>query len=101
MTNKEASIAVIGFTADDSIINKSFADSDLNPDDTYDKLNSAAIDMVAITVLVGLLQVPDVREGGFLRKYDRNSILKLLDYLYKRNNMINPLSPVVESKPVW
>jgi hypothetical protein len=96
MTNKEALIAALQLTADDSTLEKALIDQEVTGSDTYVKDNATAIDQCAIEVLQGILSTPDVSEGGYSVKYDRDAVKARLSYLLDKNGLSNSLTPKVK-----
>lgn len=79
-------------------------DRDIIPGDEYKKENAEAIDLCAIELLAGLLAEPDISEGGFSVKYDRNAIKDRLLILAKKHNateILDQYRPSVTSRSVW
>lgn len=104
MTNKEALIAVLRVNVPDNTLVKAMLDRDVAEAATYSKDNSKDIDLCAIDVLAGLLSEPDVSEGGFSIRYDRNAVKEHLLFLAKKHNVteiLNQLKPSVSSPSVW
>ncbi len=82
MTNQERLISLVGFSPDSKAVEGALTDAELNAGDTYSALNLVTIKKAAIGLLELLLSTPDTgNETGYYIKYDRNAILKRLDYL--------------------
>jgi hypothetical protein len=104
MTNKEALVAVIRVSIPETSLEKSMLDRDIIPGDGYTKDNAKDIDLCAIELLAGLLNEPDVSEGGYSVKYDRNSVKERLLMLAKKHNatdILDQFRPSVSSPSVW
>ena len=95
MTNKEALIAALQLSVDDSTLEKALIDLEVNGSGTYSKDNATAIDQCAIEVLQGILSTPDVSEGGYSVKYDRDAVERRLIYLSNKNGVDNPSRPKI------
>ncbi len=104
MTNKEALIAVLRVSVPDNTLEKALADQEVTAAGTYAKANAKSIDLCAIDVLTGLLSEPDISEGGYSIKYERDAVQQHLVILARKHNITEVLSqfkPSVNSKPVW
>jgi len=96
MTNKEALIAALQLSVDDSTLEKVLIDQEVSGSATYSKDNATAIDKCAIEVLQGILSTPDVSEGGYSVKYDRGAVERRLSYLLDKNDLSNTLKPTIK-----
>jgi hypothetical protein len=104
MTNKEALIGVLRVNVPDNTLEKALLDQGVTGASTYTANNLKSIDLAAIDVFVGLLSEPDVSEGGYSIRYDRDAVLKLVLYLAKKHNVTTVLDkfrPSVTSRNVW
>jgi hypothetical protein len=104
MTNKEALTAVIGFTVSDSLLEKALADSNLQGATVYSRDNGPAIDSMAVDVLFAAWSTPDVSEGGYSVKFDRNAMQKKIEALAGkcgRTDILTSLKPTVTGKSPW
>ena len=104
MTNKEALVAVLRITVPDASLEKAMIDREVTGTNTYTKENEKNIDLCAVDVLHGLLSEPDVSEGGYSIRFDRNAVQQRLLLLAKKHNVrevINAYKPTVTGRRVW
>lgn len=104
MTKKEALVAALQISVPDITLEKALIDNDLVGTDPYGKANELIIDTCAVTILQGLLAVPNISEGGMSVTYDRSGIEKRIQYLASKHNMTSVLSqykPSVKGSSPW
>jgi len=104
MTNKAALISELPFEVDDNMIEKSLIDNSVDGNATYAVDNAESIDMCVVKLLQRLLSEPDITEGGYSIKFDRNAAEKRLLYLAKKyglSDVVSDLTPTITSKRVW
>lgn len=104
MTIKEALAAVVGFTTEDNILDKALIDNDLTGATAYSSSVSVEVDSAAVDALFAMLSAPDISEGGYSIKYDRDAIkskLLILAERCDRDDVINQLVPTVSASSPW
>ncbi len=104
MTVKEALINIVSTPVDGGTIDLVLINSDLNGNDTYSKALSESIEKAAIEVLQSVLSSPDISEGGYSVRYDRNAIQSRLLFLARKHNradILDGVKPTVSSPSVW
>ncbi|MBU7577202.1 MAG: hypothetical protein KAF40_03995 [Flavihumibacter sp.] len=106
MTVKEALLSTIGMPVDDGNIDLVLIDHDLDGSDEYTKSLSESIGKAAIDVLLNAWNTPDVTEGGYSIKHNREAIKARLLFLankYGRTDITDLLNakPSVTGKSVW
>ncbi len=107
MNLKEALISAVNVPAADSVLEKALIDNDLNGTDSYTKDSAGAIDKIAIDVLLAAWVTPDVSEGSYSVKYDRNAIKSRLLFLAKKHDRQDVIDacgdpvPTISSPNVW
>ena len=106
MTVKEALLSTIGMPVDDGNIDLVLIDHELSDSDEYTKSLSESIGKAAIDVLLNAWNTPDVTEGGYSIKHNREAIKARLLFLANKygrtdiTDLMNP-KPSVNSKTVW
>lgn len=104
MTNKEALAATLQTSVPDLSLEKALADRDIDSADDYESANLELIDRSAIDLLWGLLSAPDISEGGYSIRYDRNTVKSRLLFLagkYNVTDIIEKLQPSVSGARPW
>ncbi len=81
MTNKERLISLIGFAPAPNSAEGALLDQGLDPALDYDSSDINTVKKAAIEVMTALITTADTGNGevGFQIKYDRPSILKLIE----------------------
>ncbi|GAO43792.1 DUF6706 family protein [Flavihumibacter petaseus] len=106
MTVKEALIAEIAMSVDDMLVDKTLVDHGVYENRTYTKELSETIGKASIDILLSIWTMPDVSEGGYSVKYNRDAVKSRLLFLagkYGRTDITDQLNPkpTVTSKTVW
>lgn len=105
MTNKEALIATLQISGmPDNSLEKALADRGINSAGTYGSTQTAGLDQTTMDLLWGLLNQPDVSEGGYSIRYDSKSVLARLTFLankYGNSDILIGLTPSVSSPKAW
>lgn len=95
MTNKEALESVVQVSVSDKTLEKAMIDNGINGAETYASSSSKSIDLAAIDVLNWVLATPDVSEGGYSVKYDRNAIRARVEALSAKLSIDSGSRPVI------
>ncbi|MFW6145231.1 MAG: DUF6706 family protein [bacterium] len=74
MTNKEALLSMLPTDAPDNVVEKTFMDQGVEPDETYNSKNERDIDMVYVELLNFFLTHPDFNEGGLSVTLNRGQL---------------------------
>lgn len=106
MTVRQALQSVIGLPVDESTIDLALIDHDLIAIDMYNKNLSEQIGKAAVDVLLSAWNTPDITEGGYSIKHNREAIKAKLVFLAKkhgRTDVIDQLEtkPTVRGRSVW
>lgn len=105
MTNSDAIKAILGqINVPDNSLQFELQNAGLDGTADYDPANEAQLGSIACELLAGILIAPSVSEGGYSIKYDLTGVKSLLAYLaakYGRNDLIEKLTPSVNSFIPW
>ena len=102
MTNKQALVAVLRISVPDDTLEKALLDHEITGSTNYTKDAARDIDMCAVEVLKGLLSEPDVTEGGYSIKYDRNAIQARIDDIMVKWEMVEDTGkPTISNGTNW
>lgn len=104
MTNKEALLAVLRISVPDNSLEKALTDREVTGGSTYTKDNAKNIDLCAIDIFQGLLTEPDVSEGDYSIKFDRDAVKEHLLLLAKKHDVteiLNEFKPSVTAGLLW
>lgn len=104
MTVREALINIVSTPVNDGTIDLVLINSDLIGTEQYSKALSESIEKAAIEVLQASVSAPDISEGGYSIRYDRNAIQSRLLFLARKHNrtdILKELTPTISSPSVW
>lgn len=106
MIVKEALVAVIGIPVDENLVEVAIIDQGLLGNQEYTKSHAPFVGKAAVDVLLSIWSQPDVTEGGYSVKYDRNAVKDRLVFLarkYDRADVIAQVDvvPTISSPQVW
>ena len=85
----------------ESLIQKAAIDRGLDVDADYLASVKRLTDLVIADCLVALVNLPDFKEDDLSETYNRESLLKSADSIYKKYGDSNSSEPTVRSRNIW
>jgi hypothetical protein len=96
MTLKEAVGHIVGFNT--SLIEKVLIDRSQDPNAEYNASLKSESEIAAAYVMKYLANYPDFQEGQYSVNFDRASLLRQANVLFRKHGLLNEIQSSVKSK---